>query len=524
MSFTPPPVSTEEKLSNLNRSLPWSNEAEMGVLSCILQDPAERLSECRTEVPVEGFYGPGNRIVYEALLAMLDAGAVIEMASVTMWLNERNLLDKVGGAGHVSELFTFIPASAHYGFYRKKVLDKLRLRRLIASCTDIVAEALNVEEYADSDPADMVASAQERVLALTQAEDNMGYYEWHEALEMVADDVADAFQNMGHIPKNRLSTGFTDLDRRTGGLEDNCFFIIAARPSQGKTSLAMNIVENVAIGEGHYKEFDQVPLPVAVYSLEMSVKSLARRSLVGGAGVNLNQVRFGLGSRNDQSNIGQRFNKMKDAKIYTYDVAGMSIERIRASARILKKRKGIRLIVIDYLQLITSEFARRMKYPRNQEIGHISKQLKAMSKELGVPVIALAQLNRNVEERGKDARPKSSDLRESGDIEQDADIIGLLKRNQYAEDDEDASDKPGATFFIDKGRDIGLEDIQLDFIGATTQFRSRTTSLLSNNAAEREQGSAAQKKAKHQPAQSPKKPTYRRDHDDGYDDTLLGND
>lgn len=287
----------------------------------------------------------------------------------------------------------------------------------------------------------------------------------------------------------------------------------------------MNIVENVALGEGHYQQFSQPPLPVAVYSLEMSVKSLARRSLVGGAGVNLNQVRFGLGSRNDQSNIGQRFNKMKDAKIYTYDVAGMSIERIRASARILKKRKGIKLIVIDYLQLITSEFARRMKYSRQQEIGHISKQLKAMSKELQIPVIALAQLNRNVAERGKDARPKSSDLRESGDIEQDADIVGLIQRHQYDEDDEDASNKPSATLIIDKGRDIGMDDIQLDFIGATTQFRSRTSSLLSNNAAEREQGSAAQKKAKHGQSNTPKKTVRRRDHDDDWTDpTLLGDD
>ena len=485
--------SPEEKLANLNRSMPCSDEAESGMLSAFLADPQQLLSEARLSLPPEVFYHQRKREVYETLLEMLDAGTPIDVLTLTQRLRDKSLLDKFGGPGAVTELGSYFPVTAQVEFYKFVLTEKWKQRQLINACSDIIGDALVFAgKELGSQVDDLIAAAQERLLALTRDADSKGFRTMQQITADVVEDIYEAYENQGHIPLNRLATGFTSIDRRTGGLEGNCFFVIAARPSMGKTSLAMNIAECVALGKGfgHYKEFNPPPKPVLVFSMEMSAKSLGRRMIVGGAGINLNQVRYGLKSHNDQDALNRRVQLLRKAPIYVVEEGGLSIQQVRSRARIMAKKLGIGLIVIDYLQLMSSS-TKRAQQNRAIEIGEISRGCKNMSKELNVPVIALAQLNRNAEDR-KGGRPKLSDLREGGDIEQDADIVGLLHRDAYYDDE---APETQATLIIAKGRDIGVGDVPLEFWDATTTFRSTTDSLLSNDPEKRDAGSDAQKRA-----------------------------
>ena len=502
------PLSDEQRLANLNRSMPFSDEAEKGVLSGVLSDPAGRLSECRISLPAEAFYHPANRMIYEALLAMLDACAPIEISSVTHWLRSRGQLDKCGGGGAISQLYSFIPISVQWQWHLGIVQKKFKLRQVINAAAEFIHEA---QTHGTDDPNEgvdgLLASCQERMIALTDGKEEQRVKNWASICADIVDDVEEAFApgNKGHIPLSRIATGFTSFDRRTGGLEGGTMFVIGARPSMGKTAFAMNIVENVALGEGHYHQWNHPPKPVLVFSLEMSARALGRRSIVGGAGVNLNQVRFGLGSVHDKDNITIRFGKMCHAKIFVCDCAALSIEEQRSIARIMVAKHGIKLVVSDYLQLATSE-SKKAKQNRALEIGEISHGYKAMAKELDIPVIVLAQLNRNTEER-KGGKPKLSDLREGGDIEQDADIVGLLHRTPYY--DENAPEDE-AELIIAKGRDIGVGEVPLRFVADITRFESLTDSLLSNDPEKRDAGSKAQQEAQakrdEKPARKPFKP------------------
>lgn len=536
-----------EPLARAWKSIPASDEAEKGILSCIFQDPAERLPDCRISLPIESFHFPANRMVYEILLEMLDAGQPIDVATVTHALRERHNLDKVGGPGAVSELFTFIPATAHWYHYKAILEQMLVLRKILKAAAESVAIVQECgRDDVDPDVDGVLATCQEKILALSTGRDSDGFKTWAQIQEEVINDIKDAFDNKGHIPHNRVATGFTSFDRRTGGLEGGQLVIIAGRPAMGKTSLVMNIVENVAVGavqdqngywtkSAHYREFNHPPMPVLVFSLEMSSKSLGRRMIVGGAGVNLNQVKFGLGSkdkgmeRGDQGRIADRTRALSDAKIYVVEKPGISIQEARSRARVMKARYGIGLVVVDYLQLMTST-SKKAAGNRSVEIGEISNGLKNMAKELGVPVIALAQLSRKAEER-KGNIPQMADLREGGDIEQAADMVCMIHRPPYY--DPDYHDETEATLIIAKGRDVSTGEIPLEFIGPTTTFHSKTDSLLSNDPEKRDPGyqskpssNANGEMTTHQLAgRKPKSTANRRDnYDDGYDDTLLGND
>lgn len=469
--------------------VPASDEAEKGVISCILQEPAERLPECRIGLPVDAFYFPANRMVYETMLDMLDHGHPIDFATVTNRLSETNKLEKVGGPGVVSELFTFVPATAHWHFYRKILAEKRDLRRLITTSADIIRAAQTLGSDGESDVPGLVAEAQQKMISLSHEHDGDGFKEWSQIQDEVITDIEAAFDNKGHIPHNKLATGFTSFDRRTGGLEGGQFVVIAGRPAMGKTSIAMNIVECVASGVGHYKEYNHPPAPVLVFSLEMSSKSLGKRMIVGGAGVNLNQVKYGLGKkdngmeRGDQGRILDRMRKLNGIKLYVVEKPAISIQELMSRARVMKARFGIALVVVDYIQLMTSTSA-KARTNRQIEVSECSAGLKNLAKELRLPVIGLAQLSRSAEERAG-CRPQMSDLRESGSLEQDADIVGLMYRKAYYKpDDADATE---AEMIIAKGRDIGVGTVPLEFIGETTSFHSLTSSLLSNDPEKRDE-------------------------------------
>ncbi len=459
----------EELLANINRALPFSDEAEKGVLSSLLQDPNERLSESRVTLPAAAFYHEANRTIYEKLLEFYDKNLPIDPVMVTNVLRDQNMLDRVGGPAAITELFTFVPSPAHYQHYKKIVLDKYLLRQLIHACSINIHEAYEFgKDHVDGDVGTLVDHAEQRMLAVREStgkEDNMKSLSSHVA------EAIDSIQYMLEHPGQLrgLSTGYSVLDRLSSGLQGGEMFVIAARPSMGKTSLAMNLVEHVSVDCGH---------AAAVFSLEMSATMLVRRLLVSRAELSMQDLSRGLLSRAQQEALAKATRELQKAQIFIDDTPGLDIMEMRAKARRLKKQHNIQMIMIDYLQLVTSS-SRRAKDNRQIEIAEISAGIKGIAKELNIPIIVLAQLNRAVESR-KGQRPVLSDLRESGSIEQDADMVGLLTREDYAgakmevgSEEEEERKKGQAVLILAKNRNGPTDDVPLRFIAHAMRFKER---------------------------------------------------
>lgn len=462
--------STEELLTNINRALPFSDEAEKGVLSCLLQDPAERLAECRVTLPAASFYHIGNRTVYEMLLQCYDKNIPIDVVTLSNIMRDQQLLDKVGGAAAISELYTFVPIAAHFTYYKKVIISKYMLRMLIhASSLNIHQAYEHGKESPDEDVTTLVDHAEQRVLGVREsvgAEDGIRSLSQHvmEAIDSIEYMLAHPGQLRG------LPSGYSKLDSMTSGLQGGEMFVIAARPSMGKTSLAMNIVEFIAVDSNS---------PCAVFSLEMSATMLVRRLLVSRARLSMSDLTRGLLNRAQQESLARATRDLQKAQIFIDDTPGLDVMELRAKARRLKKQYGIKMIAIDYLQLLTSG-SRRAKDNRQIEIAEISAGIKGLAKELDVPIIVLAQLNRAVESR-KGQRPVLSDLRESGSIEQDADMVGLLTRTDYAgakmeaddEKEQDPESKGDALLILAKNRNGPTDDVPLKFIDHSMRFVER---------------------------------------------------
>lgn len=474
--------STEELLANINRSLPFSDEAEKGVLSGILQDPAERLSESRVQVPLEAFYHSANRLVYETLQTFYDRNIPLDITTLTHALREKQVIDKVGGPGAITELYSFIPVSAHYEFYKKVLLDKHMLRQMIHACSLNIHYAYeHGREHIDEDVDGEIDKAEQRILAVRESAKSS------DGIKPIKEHVLDAIEEIEYMLSHPgelrgLSTGFSKLDGLCAGLQGSEMFVIAARPSMGKTSLVMNIVEHISMDLNH---------PVAVFSLEMSAAMLVKRLLVARARISMSDLMKGLRSRSDQEKLSMATKDLQRSQIFIDETPGLDIMELRAKCRRLHKQHGIKMVAIDYLQLLTSS-SRRAKDNRQIEIAEISAGIKGIAKELNIPIIVLAQLNRAVESR-KGQRPMLSDLRESGSIEQDADMVGLLTRTDYAgskqadEDDDDkgkskgraakdeAEDKPkgDALLIVAKNRNGPTDDVHLTFIDHSMRFIER---------------------------------------------------
>ncbi|MGV3658695.1 MAG: replicative DNA helicase [Prosthecobacter sp.] len=461
--------SAEELLASFNRALPFSDEAEKGVLSCLLQDPNERLSDCRVNVPALAFYHDANRTIYEKLLEFYDKNLPVDPVTLTHALRDQNLLDKVGGPATISELFAFVPIPAHYPYYKKIVLDKHIIRELIhASSLNIHHAYEHGKEQVDDNLDTLIDTAEQRILAVRES---TGAKEGIKSLSTHVMDAIDSIQYMLEHPGQLrgLSTGYSKLDAMSSGLQGSEMFVIAARPSMGKTSLAMNIVEHIAVDQGK---------PCIVFSLEMSATMLVRRLLVSRARLSMQDLSRGLLSRAQQDALAKATRDLQKAQIFIDETPGLDIMEMRAKSRRLKKQYGIEMIMIDYLQLVTSG-SRRAKDNRQIEIAEISAGIKGIAKELNVPIIVLAQLNRAVESR-KGQRPVLSDLRESGSIEQDADMVGLLTRADYAgakmevEDEEAEEKKRGeALLILAKNRNGPTDDVPLRFIDHAMRFVER---------------------------------------------------
>ncbi len=439
----------------IERMLPNSLEAEIAVLGAMLVSPQEIGSLVRERLTDEHFYHAKHQAIFREMCGMQDKLHTVDLVTLTQRLADKNLLEEIGGGAYLSQLMMSVPTTAHTEHYVEILTDKYLLRRLIGTATDIVGRAFEDQE----DVREWLAEVEQQVFDISAEKAATG-------ARVVKDLIKDAMASIEKLYDNRgalsgLATGFRDLDRITSGLHPANMIVIAARPSMGKTSLAMNIAENVAIDQGK---------AVGVFSLEMSAEELVKRMLCSRAKVNLRSVSDGFLGEKDFHPLTAAASQLMKAPLYIDDVAGLTIQQVRARARRMKLQYGIQLVVIDYLQLMRAP-SRRADLSRQVEISDISSGIKGLAKELQIPVIVLSQLNRQPEQR-EGGKPKLSDLRESGAIEQDADVVGLLVRPEvYADEgDERAAERGKATLIIAKQRNGPTGEVPLTFLHEYTKF------------------------------------------------------
>ncbi|MGC3988434.1 MAG: replicative DNA helicase [Chthoniobacteraceae bacterium] len=392
--------------------LPHSAEAEQGVLGSLLVSPtADVVGACIESVTAESFHIPAHATVYETLIALHDKGVPIDMITLTQTLKDKKVLDQVGGPGFVADLYSFVPTAANVTYYLEIVREKHVLREIIKSCTECASRA-----YEDQGEVNGLLDEVEKSIF------NIADKRRQKKESNIRDQVMEAIESIEKLFARKgaisgLSTGFGDLDAMTDGLHEAEMIVIAARPSMGKTAFALNIAEHVAV---------DLNRGVGVFSLEMSTQQLVQRLICSRAKISLKKIRDGFLAAHEFEPITRAASAFATSKLFIDDTAGLSILELRARARRMKAMHNIELIVIDYLQLLKSD-SKKAKDNRQHEIAEISQGVKALAKELKLPIIVLAQLNRNPEQR-TGGKPRLSDLRESGSIEQDADLVGLLVR------------------------------------------------------------------------------------------------
>ena len=446
--------------AKLDRLPPHSTEAEQGVLGCILWSPNDSMADCigKFKGDTEVFYDLRHQSIYNALQEMYDKREAIDLITLQQQLKDRQMLDQVGGIAYLSSLQDAVPSAANLSYYLEIVQEKCALRRMIRTCSDIVAQAYENEGEVDT----LMDEAERDILRISESRVQTSTLTIKDLVKKAITTIEDFHQRQGML--TGLATGFADFDKMTSGLHPGEMVVIAARPSMGKTSLAMNIAEQVVIDQR---------LPVGVFSLEMTAESLVLRMLCSRSRVNLRNVREGFLAERDFPKLTGAAGKMAASPLFIDDTASLSILQLRAKARRMHQQHGIKLLVIDYLQLLHST-ARRAQENRQQEIADISNGIKALAKELHIPIIVLAQLNRELE-KDKNRKPRLSDLRESGSIEQDADLVCLLCKPSVEEDEGGAGgdqDSRPVNLLIAKQRNGPTGDINLTFLNSITRFES----------------------------------------------------
>jgi replicative DNA helicase len=448
-------------LPSVDRLPPHSPEAEQGVLGCVLLSPNECMGVCieKLKEGAEVFYDLRHQTIFTTLAEMYDRREAIDIITVQQQLKNKQLLEQVGGIAYLSALPDTVPSAANLSYYLEIVLEKHILRRMIHTCTEVVGRVYDFEGEVDS----LMDEVERDILRISESRVTGATNTIKELVRKAINQIEDFHQRQGML--TGVGTGFADLDKMTSGLHGGEMVVIAARPSMGKTSLAMNIAESVAIDQ---------KLPVGVFSLEMTSESLVLRMLCSRSRVNLRNVREGFLAERDFPKLTGAAGKLANAPLFIDDSSGLSILQLRAKARRMHQQYDIKLFVVDYLQLLHST-ARRAEN-RQQEIADISNGLKSLAKELNVPIIVLSQLNRELE-REKNRKPRLSDLRESGAIEQDADVVGLLYKPSSG--DEDESGNPAAeedavpvNLLIAKQRNGPTGDVNLTFLKSYTRFES----------------------------------------------------
>lgn len=445
--------------SKVDRLPPHSPEAEQGVLGCVMLSPNDCVGECveKLKAGPEVFYDLRHQTIYETLVEMYDQREAIDLITLQQRLKNKQRLEEVGGLAYLSSLPDTVPSAANLVYYLDIVMEKFILRKMIHTCTEVVGRVYEHEGEVDG----LLDEVERDILRIseTRAESNTGKIK--DLVKKAISTIEDYHQRQGML--TGVGTGFADLDKMTSGLHGGEMIVVAARPSMGKTSLAMNIAEHVSMEE---------KLPVGVFSLEMTSESLVLRMLCSRSRVNLRNVREGFLAERDFPKLTNAAGRLSSAPLFIDDTSGLSILQLRAKARRMSQQFGIKLFVIDYLQLLHST-ARRAEN-RQQEIADISNGIKSLAKELKVPVIVLSQLNRELE-KDKDRKPRLSDLRESGAIEQDADVVALLYKPSREEDDGGGGEEQDAVpvnLLIAKQRNGPTGDVHLTFLKSYTRFES----------------------------------------------------
>jgi len=433
----------------VGRSAPWSGEAEQAVLGAMLldQDAALRASELLDDGM---FYREAHRRLFRAMAALTERRTVIDHITLRDELMRRGELDAAGGLEYLAELVDAVPTAANLEFHARIVRDKAILRRLIESATAIVTEAYDGKATAG----ELLDSAESRIFHISQQRGDEGFTRIKEMLWPTMERI-ETLQKSGKAITG-VPSGFTDLDSLTSGFQPSELVVVAARPSMGKTAFCLNIASNAALeGQG-----------VAIFSLEMSKEALVHRMLTAMARVDSQRVRQGSLRDFDFTQLARAAGILQSCPVWIDDTPALTLLEMRSKARRLKAENDVRMIVVDYLQLMRSP-----DYSENrvQEISDISRSLKALARELEIPVIALSQLSRASEQRGGERKPILSDLRDSGAIEQDADLVIFIHRAEYY-DREDETKRGMAEVMLSKNRNGPTGDVQLRFSREYTRF------------------------------------------------------
>lgn len=435
---------------------PHSIEAEQSVLGGLLLDneALDRITDLLTEAD---FYRSEHKLIYQQITRLLERGRPADVVTVSEAIEQAGLTDETGGLAYLGELAANTPSAANIRRYAEIVRERAVLRHLVVAGDEIATDALNP---LGRDAKELLDTAEQKVFAIAEmgARNQQGFVHINPLLTQVVERIQELHDRDNPSEITGVPTGFTDLDSKTSGLQPGDLIIVAGRPSMGKTAFALNIAEYVAVDVG---------LPVAVFSMEMGGTQLAMRMLASIGRLDSHRVRTGRLTDDEWSRLTYALGKLHEAPMHIDETGGMNPTDLRGRARRLKRQVGkLGLIVIDYIQLMGST---RQNENRATEVSEISRSLKALARELEVPIIALSQLSRKVEER-TDKRPMMSDLRESGAIEQDADVILMMYREDYYKPD--TPDKGMAEVIIGKQRNGPTGTVNLAFLGEYTRFEN----------------------------------------------------
>ena len=429
------------------RSLPQSIEAEQSVIGSMIIDKSA-IAQVAEKLTEDDFYRDGHKIIYKAIFEMFKNDMAVDLVTLLEYLKPTDQLEKAGGVTYITEVSSSVPTTANLSSYIKIVEEKSILRRLIKASTAIIEDSYNKQGEVEG----VLDLAEKKIFDIAEKRSTSDFESLSDVLERGFLEIERLFNNKGQI--TGVPSGFTDLDAKTSGFQKGDMVLIAARPSMGKTTFALNIAENAALREGK---------SVVIFSLEMPKEQLAYKLLCSEANVDMLKLRTGNLDDKDWENIARATGPLSKAKIYIDDTAGVTVMEMRSKCRRLKMEYGIDLILIDYLQLMSGSSSEN----RQQEVSEISRSIKALAKEMECPVIALSQLSRAPEQRA-DHRPMLSDLRESGSIEQDADLVMFLYRDEYY--NKETEDKNMAECIVAKHRNGPVGTVKMAFLGALSKF------------------------------------------------------
>ncbi|MEK3992606.1 replicative DNA helicase [Robertmurraya sp. FSL R5-0851] len=432
-----------------DRLPPQNIEAEQAVLGAIFLEPSSLTMASEILIP-DDFYRAAHQKIFQMMLQLSDKGKAVDLITVTEELSAAKLLEDTGGVSYLSELAGSVPTAANIEYYAKIVEEKSLLRRLIRTATTIATDGYTREDEVEV----LLGEAEKSILEVSGRKNAGAFHNIKDVLVRTYDNIEIMNNRVGEV--TGLATGFSELDRMTAGFQRNDLIIVGARPSVGKTAFALNIAQNVASKTGEN---------IAIFSLEMGAEQLVMRLLCAEGNIDAQRLRTGSLTDEDWGKLTMAMGSLSNAGIFIDDTPGVRITDIRSKCRRLKQEHGLGMILIDYLQLILG--SGRSGENRQQEVSEISRSLKALARELKVPVIALSQLSRGVEQR-QDKRPMMSDIRESGSIEQDADVIAFLYRDDYY--DRESESKNIIEIIIAKQRNGPTGTVSLAFVKEYNKF------------------------------------------------------